>query len=108
MKLRKTYKVILEFLKWAVVFWLLYPISNAMNERVDFTRVASGILLFVIFSGKMLYDRVLTPWRSQVERSNLKDVASLFGIIVIVALLIGIVILFVGLMIFNMMKENFE
>jgi len=108
MKPRKMYKIILEILKWAVVFWLLYPLRNAMSERVDFTRVVFGILLFVIFSGKMLYDRVLAPSRSQAERSNLKDVASLFAMIVIVALLIGVVILFVGLMIVNMAKEGFD
>ena len=53
--------IVLEIIKWSFVIWLLWPLSRVSQEvgpnqfrgLEQFTRVTFGILLFIIFSGKV-------------------------------------------------------
>ncbi|MDZ7266052.1 MAG: hypothetical protein ONB48_01795 [candidate division KSB1 bacterium] len=98
--------LLLELAKWALVLWLLSPLAVAMHGPVDFTRVALGILLFILFTGKMLYDTIIAPARTRAERSPLQDVLAMIGAITVIALVVGMVLLLVGLYIMKLIASR--
>ena len=97
---------IYEILKWALVIFLLMPLRNAASGPVSFTRIAIGILLFVIFTGKLLYDTIIEKYlRVRREQSAARDLITTLGIIVVIALVIGVVVLLIGMSLFTMMQK---
>lgn len=86
-----------ELAKWALVLWLMSPLAVAMHGPVDFTRVALGILLFILFTGKMLYDTILAPAKTRADRTPLQDVLAMFGSVAVIALAVGMMLVLVGL-----------
>lgn len=88
--------VLLEIGKWALVLWLMSPLAFVMQGPIDFTRVALGILFFIIFTGKMLYDTVLAPAKTRAERTPLQDVLAMIGTIAVVGLAVGMMLVLVG------------
>ncbi len=91
-------KVAVEILKWSFVIWLLWPLSRLSKEGMShFTRVLLGILLFIIFSGKVFYDTIIMGFIKQRRMSMKQDVMMLLGMILVLCLVLGSVVILVGL-----------
>lgn len=89
-------RTILELAKWILVLWLLWPLRHAAGGPVAFTRIALGILLFVIFAGKLFYDTVIMGILRRRRTSVRQDLISMLGITLGIALVVGMLMLFVG------------
>ena len=85
---------------------MLMPLRLAMTERVDFARITAGILLFIIFTGKMLYDIILDPWMKTSEKSAAVDLLRMLGVVLVIALVVGIVIFFIGLLAYSYFQDG--
>ena len=102
---------LLELGKWALVLWLLLPLRHASAGPMLFGRVALGILLFVIFTGKLFYDTVVVSVIRRRRMSAKQEVLSLVGIVLGLGLVVGIVLLLVGFLLlafFEMMRTPGE
>ncbi|MFQ5824677.1 MAG: hypothetical protein ACE5JB_11520 [bacterium] len=95
-----------EIAKWSLIIWLFLPLRHALEVPVEFARVALGIVLFVIFSGKLLYDVVFFPRQHQIESSTSKDLLSMIGIVIIIALLVFVLVIFVAIFVMSYMNAN--
>lgn len=99
---------VVEILKWLVVLWLLWPIRHATSGPIEFARVVAGILLFVIFSGKLFYDTVIMSIVRQERMSTRRDIITILGIVVGLALVVGLLILFVGYLLIELQRMSTE
>jgi len=99
---------VIEIGKWALIIWLLFPITGATKVLINFSRVALGIVLFVIFTGKLLYDVVFFPRQHQRESSVGKDLVSMIGIVSGIALLVLVLVVFVALYVISYMNANMQ
>lgn len=88
-------RTVLEIGKWALVLWLLWPLRNASAGPLMFSRVALGVLLFVIFAGKLFYDTVIMGIIRQRRTTLKQDVVGLIGIVVALGLVVGLVLMLV-------------
>ncbi len=102
---KKAISIISEVGKWVLVLWLLLPIRKAMSERVDFTRVALGILLFILFTGKLFYDTILNSLLKNKERQKSREIITMFGMAAVIALVIGVVVFMIGLFVFSSIQN---
>ena len=105
-KLKQAIEIVCEVSKWALVVWLLLPIRKSMTEHVSFTRIILGILLFVVFGGKVFYDTVLDSYKKRPERKPIVDFIVMIGSITVIALIVGIAIVFIGYFVFNGMQQS--
>jgi hypothetical protein len=96
----------LELGKWILVLWLLWPIRNAAAGPVDFVRVAVGIMLFIIFAGKLFYDTVIMGILRQRRTSVKQDILSFAGIILVMSLVVGFLLLFVGYLVIELINMS--
>ncbi|MCG8605984.1 hypothetical protein MJD09_13455 [bacterium] len=96
----------IEVAKWGLVIWLLLPIKDALHGTVAFGRVAAGTILFVIFAGKLLYDVVLFPRQHKTESKAGKDVLSMIGIVIVIALMVCLLVLFIAMYVLKAMNSN--
>ena len=98
----------LEIGKWVLVLWLLWPIrgASAGPGLVDFVRVAAGILLFIIFAGKLFYDTIIMGILRQRRTSVKQDILSFVGIILVMSIVVGFLLLFVGYLVIELMKMS--
>ena len=96
----------LELGKWVLVLWLLWPIRSAAASPgpVDFIRVAAGILLFIIFAGKLFYDTIIMGILRQRRTTVKQDIISFVGIILVMSLVVGFLLLFVGYLVVELVK----
>ena len=88
--------VLTELGKWALVIFLLLPLRGAQAGPIDLWRVALGILLFVIFGGKLLYDAIIADLLHRRRESTARDWVTLLGMVVVVAIVVGMMLLFSG------------
>ncbi len=95
---------ILEILEWTLIIWLLLPLSQALERPIYFPRILLGILLFVIFTGKMFYDAVIKP----PKENKTKDLLSLLGAVVIMAVIVLAAVGFIGVLIWQLMSQNVQ
>jgi hypothetical protein len=95
-----------EVLKWGLVVWLLLPIRTARKGPVDITRIVIGLALFIIFVGKRFYDRIFSDYIKKRKTSALADLLGGIGIILIIVVLVGVLMLFVGYLIMEMMRPE--
>ena len=98
--------VALEIGKWVLVLWLLWPVRHAINGPVDFSRVVLGILLFVIFAGKLFYDTIIMDILKQRRTSVKQDVLSMIGIVLVLSLVVGLLLFFVGFVIIELYRSS--
>lgn len=77
--------------------WLLWPVTASLRERYSFSRVVLGILLFILFTGKKLYDVLLDKRK---EKSPVSDFISMIAVVLIVVLIVAAVVAFVGLFVY--------
>lgn len=101
----KVFRYILEIGRWVLVGYLLFPLRRRMHLPLEFTRTALGIALFVIFSGKLLYDFVIWSRRPASTRDLPKELLTLLATVVIITALVGAVVVFIGLYVVNMVQE---
>lgn len=76
-----------------------------MTERIDFARIVFGILLFVLFGGRVFYDSIFESYNRHSEKKPLFDVLRLFGIVSVIALVVGVTIVFIGYFIFTSLEQ---
>jgi hypothetical protein len=95
----------LEFLKWAFVAWLLWPIVELGRQRLSVGRVVAGICLFVVFAGKLFYDTLITEFVRQRRTTAKQDLMALLGMIGAVLLLAGLVVFMTGMLIAQWQKD---
>ena len=96
----------LEIGKWVLVLWLLWPLRHASSGPVDFTRVLLGILLFIIFAGKVFYDTIIMGILRQRRTSVKQDLITLVGIVAGISLVVGLLIVFVGFAIVELYQSS--
>lgn len=95
----------IELGKWALVIFLLLPLQHAGKEAISFGRVALGIMLFIIFSGKMFYDAIIDNFKRQQERSTAADLAGIVIMVLIMTVMTALVIASIGLMVWLYMQQ---
>lgn len=93
---KKTLRVVWEIVKWGVILWLLLPLVNPRPGDFSVTRVVLGILLLVLFSGKIFYDRVLERILKQPNQSRRRDIFTMLGVLVAILLMMMVVLVGVG------------
>ncbi|OVE78672.1 hypothetical protein BVY01_04745 [bacterium I07] len=86
----------LEIAKWVVVIALLWPLRQAHQGPIDFLRVLLGVLLFIIFTGKLFYDTIIMSILKRKRFSKKQDLITLIGMVFIISLVVGLLMLFVG------------
>jgi hypothetical protein len=105
MTMTKIKLVVIELAKWSLVFWLLYPLIWIQDKYVSFPRVMAGILLFVVFSGKMLYDMMVNKRNHHYERSNAADLLATLGMVIVVAVIVGLFVVILGFALLGQMQQ---
>ncbi len=103
-RVKKWFYRLLEFLKWAVIIWLLWPLSQSLEKPPSFPRIMLGILLFVIFAGKQFYDSVL----SSSYENKTRDLLSLLGTVIVLAIIVLAAVAFLGLLIYRTISRDVE
>ena len=76
---RKILAFVFEIGKWAVVVALLWPMISFQAERMSVWRMVLGILLLVIFIGKMFYDIIIDNYKRRKEQYTVLDLLLLVG-----------------------------
>jgi len=104
----RTVRMMLMVARWILVAWLLYPLRRRMHLPIDFTRSAVGILLFIIFAGKMFYDSVVWQQVTGRSRDDWRDLLSLAAMVLIIGMLLAVTIFFIGLYIANFIQRNIQ
>jgi hypothetical protein len=104
----KSWLFFIESAKWGLIVYLLLPLHKAMSEPVNFTRILFGILLFIVFSGKLFYDVILQKKRDRAERSAAADLLSTIGMAVAIALVVGLVVISVGMAVLSLLQQAGE
>ncbi len=97
---------LLEIAKWLLVLWLMSPLALAMHGPIDFSRVALGILLFIIFTGKFLFDSIIAPLKTRTERTALQDVIMMFGVVTVIGVAVAMMILLVGVYVMKLLGSQ--
>jgi hypothetical protein len=87
-----------EGLRWALVIWLLWPLLGLARGSISVGRVVLGIALFVVFSGKLFYDTMISEFIRQKRPSMKQDMIGILGMILGVLLIVGFVVVMVGLL----------
>jgi len=103
--MKKTATLFFEAVKWAAVIWLLWPIHKAVDQKLDFARILLGILLFIIFIGKYFYDSILDRFKHTGEQKGFTDVLIMVGVVAVIALLVGLTILFIAMFVIAMAEQ---
>ena len=99
-------KTVLEVAKWALVLWLLWPIRQHAGGSTAFTRVVIGVVLFIIFAGKLFYDTVIMGMIQQRRTSVKQDVVTLIGMTLVAAVLVGLLLFFLGFFVIELIRMS--
>mgnify|MGYP006281297465 FL=1 len=102
----RSFAILVEIGKWGIVVLLLWPLITFQAEKMSLWRLLLGIVLAVIYIGKLFYDILLDNFRQRKEQYTLKDLLTLVGFIVLVAILIGGAIVIIGFFIMTQLQEN--
>jgi hypothetical protein len=105
MTITKLKPAFLEFAKWILVIWLLFPITMVQEKVISFPRIMAGIMLFVVFSGKMFYDIMLKKRNRDNERSNAADLLAMIGMVVVISTIVGLFIVMIGFLVVSGMQQ---
>jgi len=107
-KNNKQFTTIFEFVKWGIVVWLLWPLLSFQAEKMPLWRMVFGVMLAVIFLGKMFYDFVLDNFKQKKEHYTITDLLMLVGFVALVAIIVGGVILIIGVFLATQIREAGE
>ncbi|MBN1465209.1 hypothetical protein JXA02_05565 [candidate division KSB1 bacterium] len=105
-KKNKSFTYLFEIGKWAILVWLLWPLLTLQAAKMSLWRVVLGVLLAVIYFGKLFYDIVLDNFKQKKERYSVVDLLMLVAFIAVVALLIGGAVLLIGLYVMKQVQEG--
>ncbi len=105
-KVSTVFSYIKEIGKWALLIWLLWPLTQSMSRPASFPRIMVGILLFILFTGKTLYDSIFETYHKGMHKNKYLDLFIMVGTVTVVAILIGAVAIFTGLYIYETIKSN--
>jgi len=86
----------LEILRWLFVLWLILPMRSPKGTLLELARIMLGYLLFIIFGGKIFYDTIIMGMIRQRYASAKKDALMFFGMVLIIAVVVGFVIVLMG------------
>lgn len=84
--------IVMESLKWGFTIWCVMPLITVIDKPSGFYRVLLGILLFIIFSGKLFYDVIISEFVRQKRNTVTQDLLMLVGMIAFVLIFIGMVV----------------
>lgn len=93
---------VLEIGKWLIVIWLFLPLQRSSPDLSDFYKVTAGVLLFIIFTGKLFYDTLFRDMTGRREESAGKELAQMAMMIIILALAVGGALFLSGFLILEM------
>ncbi|MGQ9560560.1 MAG: hypothetical protein ACUVWA_08615 [Candidatus Oleimicrobiaceae bacterium] len=99
------WRVVVAAAQWALVAYLLWPVRGRLQGMGDFARVTLGIFLFVIFSGKLLYDQAVVRTSRAEPRQEWLHLA---GIALGLVLVVGMVVLLVGILLANLLTSSLK
>jgi hypothetical protein len=102
----RSFAFLFEVGKWGIVVWLLWPLLTFQAEKMSLWRLLLGIALAVIYIGKLFYDVLLDNFRQRKEQYTFKDLLTLIGFIVLIAILIGGAVLIIGFFVMTQLQEN--
>jgi len=102
---RNPREIFIEIVKWALVIWLLWPLGGMGQSPVSVLRIVTGIALFVIFGGKVLYDVIILDYMKQKRESRKKDLITLLGIVLVSAMMVGLFMIFTTILIVMLMQQ---
>jgi len=105
---KKIATYVLEIGKWVLVIWLLLPMRDVLSGPVDFTRIALGILLFILFSGKMFYDAIIDNYKKRDVQSAGAEILSTLITVIIMAAMVAFVVGSVGLLLYAYVQQANE
>lgn len=103
--LAKAILTVLELSKWLLVLWLLLPLKNSIHDRVDFSRIVVGILLFVLFGGKIFYDTVLDNYKKKPDKKPAAEFVTMLASVTIIALLVGVTLVCFAYFLFGSLQN---
>jgi len=83
---------LIEVLKWGLVIFLLWPMVTLHRGQFSLVSVLLGIVLFVIFAGKLMYDYLIMDIMKNRRVSMKKDIVTFIGIVLGAALIVGLVL----------------
>lgn len=98
--------VVVEVGKWFIVLWLLWPLRRASAAPINMIRVVLGVLLFIIFAGKLFYDTVIMGILKQRRMSVKQDILAMIGMIVVLGFVVGLLMLFVGYVLIEIFRAS--
>jgi hypothetical protein len=101
LRFKKVLLAIWEIVKWLFVIWLLLPIRKTAAEGIYFPRIVFGILLFVLFGGKIFYDSIFESYKKSPQKKPIIDVLGMIGIITVIAIIVGATMVFIGYFIYT-------
>jgi len=104
--LKKIGPWLIELAKWGVVIVLLLPLRNAGKEAIDFSRVVLGILLFILFAGKMFYDAILDQYKRSKATSAGAEIIAMVGMVVVMAIVVALVVVSIGLTVYFYLQQG--
>jgi hypothetical protein len=78
-----------EIAQWALVVFLFWPILIMQTARMPLWRMMLGVLLLVIFIGKLFYDYTLAHYEKKSQRPQWVNLLSLVASITMIAVIIG-------------------
>lgn len=91
-KKREWKDAVIEVLKWGWVLFLFWPLIRMQQGRLSLVRVLAGIVFFVIFAGKLLYDILIQDYLRRRNVSRKRDLITFLGIILSASVIVGFVI----------------
>ncbi len=102
---KKITLIVKEIGKWALAFWLVWPITQGATSRMSFYRIMLGILLFILFIGKMFYDIIIESYHKREHPNKFIDFFVMVGSVTFIALVIAAAIVITGLMVYEMASD---
>jgi len=95
----KPLSIVFELLKWGLIVFLVFPVfQRDLPNSYDFPKIILGMLLLVLYIGKMFYDLMLDKHGEQIPLWL--ELLRMLGVIVLIAVIIAAIMLFVGLYIY--------
>jgi hypothetical protein len=94
-----------EVLKWGWVLFLFWPLFRLHEGKFSLIRILAGIVFFVIFSGKLLYDTLVQDYIRRRNVSRKRDLITFLGIILAASLIVGFVVFVFALYVLQLAVE---
>ena len=98
--------ILIEIGKWGVVVWLLWPLQRALTERIGFVRIMLGILLFIIFAGKLFYDNIISQHKKHSQATAITGLFNIIAITLGMVVIVGAAILFIILLVMMLLQNT--